>query len=53
MKNYTVIRVHRKEFGQHCIVLDTFANFNDAYCFLSKMNKLYQTPSLHFVIDAY
>lgn len=53
MKNYTVIRVHKNEFGQACKVLDTFPDYTAAYFFISKMNKMYQTASLHFVIDAY
>ena len=53
MKNYTVIRVHKNEFGQVCKVLDTFPDYTTAYFFISKMNKMYQTASLHFVIDAY
>ena len=53
MKNYTVIRVHKNEFGQACKVLDTFPDYTTAYFFISKMNKMYQTASLHFVIDAY
>lgn len=53
MKNYTVIRVHKNEFGQACKVLDTFPDYTTAYFFISKMNRMYQTASLHFVIDAY
>mgnify|MGYP007025965218 FL=1 len=53
MKSFAVIRVHKNEFGQSCKVLDTFNNYSTAYIFMSKMNKMYQTASLHFVIDAY
>lgn len=53
MKSFAVIRVHKNEFGQSCKVLDTFNNYSTAYIFMSKMNKMYQTASLQFVIDAY
>ena len=53
MKNYTVIRVHKNEFGQVCKVLDTFPDYTTAYFINSKMNKMNKTASLHFGIDAY
>lgn len=53
MSNFTVIRVHKKEHGQHCRVMDTFNSFDDAYFFMCNLNKMYKTDSLHFVIDTY
>lgn len=53
MQQYSVIRVNRTGKGQYCKVLDTFNTFEDAYSFLSKMNNLYKTDSLIFVIDKY
>lgn len=53
MNEYAVIRVHKKQYGQHCCVLDTFNSFDDAYMFMCKLNRMYQTDSLHFVLDTY
>ena len=53
MNLYTVIRVHRNDLGQVCKVVDTFDSYEQAYCLLSKLNKLYKTESMGFVLDAY
>lgn len=53
MKNYTIIKVHKKESGQHCKVVETFKTYELAYSRLSMLNTMYQTESLRFVMDAY
>ncbi len=53
MHNFTIIKVHKKEDGQHCKVIDTFDTYELAYSRLVMLNRMYQTESLQFVMDQY
>ncbi len=53
MNNFTIIKVHKKEGGQHCKVIDTFDTYELAYSRLVMLNRMYQTESLQFVMDRY